>query len=336
MAGNELRGIGMKELHGDNSVQSEALVKYREALAKVPAEESDTDEGSRLPSSVLRNRKCKARRARRKAFKPYYKLTEGERDLREENERLRLVRLRERMRSKGRIIAPYNTTQFIMADQHDETLQLLERKLQERDDEKRNGKENNISRNIDDEYCNSSPTDEEEEFISNEFKKDYDIQHITRLEKMSKEMLLNEYMIVERKNEVLEAKLDNILEKEEEKANRGEADYEFYKGEIPMEPAMADKIQVFQFEINMLKTENQRLLDENMDIKQRLNQFSDSSSTSDSSSSSSSSSSSDDESEGDDLVEKNSSLPEDTGYESTQSKEGTPEQPISIQEKESI
>jgi len=329
MAGKELRG--MKELHGDNNVQGEVLVKQRGALAKVPAEESDTDEGSRLPSSVLRNRKCKARRARRKAFRPYYKLTEGERDLREENERLRLVRLMDRMRSQGRIIAPYNTTQFLMADQLDETLQLLETKLQERNDEKQTAKENDISRDIDNEYCISSQRDEDEDFISNEFKKDYEIQHINHLDKMSKEMLLNEYMILERKNEVLEARLVSIRVREEEKARNGEAEYEFHKGEIPMEPVMAQKILIFQNEINLLKVENQKILEENTDIKERLQQFSESSSESSSSSSDSSSSdSSDEESEAENLSEKNSSLPEDTGYESTQSKEGTPEQMISV------
>jgi len=318
--------------------QTEDHRKPGESLHKVPAEESDTDEESRLPSSVSRSRKCKARRARRKAYRPYYQLTEGERDIREENERLRLVRLKERMRAKGRIIAPYNTTQFLLADHHDDTLKLLEKKLQVKNGEKEDVKENIRSRTIDEEYYNSSPTDEEEDFISKEFKKDYDIQHVNRLEKMSKEMLLNEYMIVERKNEVLEARLENIQNQEEEKAKRGEADYEFHKGEVPMEPEMAQKIKVFQNEINLLKAENQRLLKENMDIKDRLRQNSESSSISSSSDSSSSSSSEDSDTESDEedmkKQEKNTGLPEDTGYESTQSREGTPERSISIQTEE--
>merc|ERR1711892_493827 len=312
-----------REIVSDDNVftlnKAEAERKHGEVLHKVPADESDTDEGAGLPN-LLRSKKCKARRARRKAYRPYYQLSEGERNVREENERLRLVRLRDRMRAKGRIIAPYNTTQFLMADHHDDTLQQLEKKLELKKFEKKNDEANRISRDNDEEYYNSSPTDEEEDFVSKEFMKDYDIQHINRLEKMSKEILLKEFMVIERKNEVLEARLESIREIEEEKARLGEADYEFHKGEVPMEPEMAQKIKVFQNEISLLKTENQKLLKENIDIKDRLQQYSASSSCSSSSSSGESDEDSGEEDE-EDKLEKESSLPEDTGYESTQSKE---------------
>jgi len=294
--------------------------KHNEGVHKVPADESDTDEGAGAPD-IIRSRKCKARRARRKAYRPYYQLSEGERTIREENERMRLVRLRDRMRAKGRIIAPYNTTQFLLADHHDDTAQQLERNLEFRiDDQKTDDLKWKSKENNDEYYYNSSPTDEEEDFISKEFKKDYDIQHVNRLEKMSKEILLNEFMIIERKNEVLEARLENIRQIEEEKARLGQADYEFHRGEVPMEPEMAQKIRIFQNEINILKSENLRLIKENRDIKDRIRQCSASSCSSSSSSSSSSSDEYDEESE-DEIKDKDSSLPEDTGYESTQSKD---------------
>merc|ERR1719369_1728525 len=255
----------MEELKGEDRKQTGTTIDSKD---KVPAEKSDTDEGSGQHNTAPRSRRCKARRARRKAYLPYYQLSEEERILREENERLRLVKLRDRMKAKGRIIAPYNTTQFLMADHQEDSLLVLEKKLNENQTKGKSIKENR-KRDTENEVYNSSPTDEEEDFICKEFKKDYNIQHFNQLEKMSKEMLLNEYMFVERKNEILEARLETIRIKEEGKAQRGEVDYEFHKGEIPMEPEMADKIRVFQNEIILLKTENQRLLKENKDIKER-------------------------------------------------------------------
>merc|ERR1711864_51810 len=118
-------------------------------------------------------------------------------------------------------------------------------------------------------------------------------------------------MLIERKNEGLEARLEGIRMREEEKMRRGEVDYEFSKGEVPMEPEMAAKIVVFQSEIQRLRNDD-----------------SESSSSSDSSSDSSSGSSSDDSddsSDDDELKEVPDSrqgvATEDTGYESTQSKE---------------
>merc|ERR1712083_775935 len=122
------------------------------------------------------------------------------------------------------------------------------------------------------------------------------------------------------------------------KARRGLVDYNFEKGEYPMDPETAEKIKIFQLEIARLQGENERLHTENSTIKESLSgrlQDDHKSSSSDSSSSSSSSSSSEDEEEsthypahGLNLPMKKSKgmqgRPEDTGYESTQSKEPTP------------
>merc|ERR1712106_181673 len=95
----------------------------------------------------------KKRRGRREAYRPYYQLSERERNMREEKEQMRIVKLRERMRAKGRIMAPYNTTQFLMADHPEDTFELLE-------------KEQNY-----DFYSSQS----DEDYMSKEFNKDYDI-----------------------------------------------------------------------------------------------------------------------------------------------------------------
>merc|ERR1712228_1002673 len=130
---------------------------------------------------------------------------------------------------------------------------------------------------------------------------------------------------------------------EEEKARRGLVDYNFEKGEYPMDPETAEKIKIFQLEIARLQGENERLHTENSTIKESLSgrlQDDHKSSSSDSSSTSSSSSSSSDEDEENyesaclglghgDLLKGMQGRPEDTGYESTQSKEPTPPSLIS-------
>merc|ERR1719278_818329 len=145
---------------------------------------------------------------------------------------------------------------------------------------------------------------------------------------MTKELLLHEYMLLERKNETLEEKLEFMRGQEEEKARRGLVDYNFEKGEYPMDPETAEKIKIFQAEIGRLQRENERLHLENSTIKESLTgrlQDGHNSSSSESSSSSSSSSSSEDEDEEDSKECKGmQGRPEDTGYESTQSKEPTP------------
>merc|ERR1719336_3223793 len=138
---------------------------------------------------------------------------------------------------------------------------------------------------------------------------------------MTKELLLHEYMLLERKNEALEEKLEFMRGQEEEKARRGLVDYNFEKGECPMDPETAQKINVLQLEISRLHGENERLQQENSRIKdltERLQEDHDSSS-------SSSSSEDENEEEGSPDCKKSNAgqgRPEDTGYESTAGKDG--------------
>ena len=297
------------------------------SLGKVSRmEESDSDEGlgeSNCGKRRQQNR-MKARRARRKAYRPYYQLTEEQRRVREDRERLRELKQRERMVAKGRITAPYNTTQFLMSDNKaDNILLQLEEKL-----EARRVRHNSLST----EEVEEAEKEEAAEFMSSQFKADYQLQHLDRLESMTKELLLHEYMLLERKNEALEEKLEFMRGQEEEKARRGLVDYNFEKGEYPMDPETAEKIKIFQLEIARLQGENERLHLENSTIKESLtgrlqddHKSSSSDSSSSSSSSSDSSSSSEDEDEEDSKECKGmQGRPEDTGYESTQSKEPTP------------
>ena len=222
--------------------------------ARVPADDSDTDEGlGGLGKSKSKQKSSRTRRARRKAYRPYYQLSQGERDVREEREKLRVAKLKERMLAKGRIIAPYNTSAFLMADQPSEDFYF--------------------SHQVEDDQL-------AEDFMCNEFKKDYEVHNFNRLEKMSKEMLLNEYMILERKNEKLEEKLETISKLEEVHAKKENGpDIEF-----------TNRVINLQYEMEKLKMENQRLLAENQEMKKRLSTESESEERSGTSSSSSCSS----------------------------------------------
>jgi len=241
---------------------------------------SDTDEGAGGHTLTQRCGTSKVRRARRKAYQPYYRLSEAERIRREDREKLRVVKLMERMRAKGRAIAPYNTTQFIMADHPDDTTELL--KLLERPNERKRDK---ASMDDEEEYYYSSPSDEED-FMSKEFIKDYNKQQVNNLEMMSKQMLLREYMIVLRKNEALESRLGIVQEKENKKTE---------------ELKRIEMLKNMKEELDSLRQENLKLMRSNSEIHEILSK-------------STSISSEDDENKDDDQ----GTPLNDTGYESNQ------------------
>jgi hypothetical protein len=190
-------------------------------------------------------------------------------------------------------------------------------------------------------------------FLSEQFQCDYNRLKVDRLERLNKADLMEEFLLLEKTVEELEGRLSAIAAREEAKARSGEADYEFARGEVPMEPEVAAKIRIFQEEISRLGVENSRLAAENAELTRRqllaanvseseeeedLGDSSSSSSSSSSASSSSSSSSDSDSSceEEEELVTEllegrikaEESKTEDTGYESAQSKEQTPEREI--------
>ena len=131
----------------------------------------------------------KCRRGRRKTFRPYYQLTEVEQRRREDKERRRVEKLMIEMAAKGRVIAPYNTTQFLISDHSDGDV----------------GGDGQF-------YYEQS---DEEDFLFKEFNKEYEQQQFDNLLMMNKEKLLLEYLDVAKKNEALEEKLGSLEEEEE-------------------------------------------------------------------------------------------------------------------------
>ena len=353
------------------------------ASLAVSDEDSDEESGGRkaaatqqpLPTETAKVKR--ARRARRRPHKGYYEMTERERSRLEERERQRTARIRERMRAKGHMVAPYNTTEFLLDEHQTDAVRRLDAALTTSTENlfaasptrvaplPGRGRRTSSSFSLEsDEGCfYSSPDDAadhgavNDDFMSREFSKDYDNGNVDRLSRMEKSALIQEYLGMEKKVEALEKRMEEINHCEAMKALTGEVDYEFHRGEIPMEPETATKIRVFQAEISRLLRENTNLNLENTSLRRRLrssasshtcSSSSSSSSSDDESSSSSSSSSSSEEEEEDEAAletvavdggvgvsqlageedqrgEEVGGRTEDTGYESTQSKEDTPE-----------
>jgi len=180
--------------------------------------------------------------------------------------------------------APFNSTQFLMNDHKTEAVRHLDSTLNgggnnaggrknevnvDDDDsvditmEERplrritRARESSFSIDSDEDYYYSSPEDEEE-FMSREFIKDYDNLRNDRLIDMSKDELINEYLQMEEKIEALEKRLsrqssttDNVAETATDQ-NKNQDD-------TNSKEAMANTILKFQKEIQRLESENDQL-----------------------------------------------------------------------------
>ena len=188
-------------------------------------------------------------------------------------------------------------------------------------------------------------------YAKREFSKEYEKTAISK-QKMPISKLIEEYFSYESEVKDLEKKYKEMTAQEQLKARLGAVDYEWEKGEIFMEPEVAEKIRIFQSEIAKVREENRILEEENLRFRTENRDLdcnsssssSDEGSSSDSDSSGSSddsdsdSSSSEEEAEADSIpiieeeqsvtstdgdvtmampeVDTRSRIPDDTGYES--------------------
>lgn len=202
-------------------------------------------------------------------------------------------RIKRKRRATGSFNAPFNSTQFLMNDHVSEavkhlnsTLNVKQKSVEAVDEESSldsslleqrpvrritRARESSFSIDSDEDYYYSSPEDEEE-FLSREFIKDYDNVRNDRLVDMSKAELINEYLQMEQRIEALEKRLSSS----DKALNKSSDD-------------MANTIQKFQHEIQRLESENDEL--------KKRKECSSCSCSDDSSSSSSSSSESEDDSD---------------------------------------
>lgn len=212
------------------------------------------------PMPVKKKHRRGSRRSKKK-YKPYSKLTWEEKKAVEERDSRRAVSIREKyMHEKGRPLAPFNTSQFLMAE-HD---------TQEPDLHVHRPARPSSSADDSDEGDSASLSDDDrdEEDVRNFFQKDfvemYDRVHSETLRCMNKEELINEYIQLENKVESLERELTSI------KSNAQVNGYST-PGKDNLNFATVDihhsSRQALEHEIERLREENQRLAAENSSLR---------------------------------------------------------------------
>jgi len=161
--------------------------------------EPEVGPGSVQPGKIRKRHRRGSKKQRRPRYKwrPYNKLSWEEKRKVNERDSIRAERRREMIRQKGRPIAPYNTTQFLM-DEHD----TFEPDLRDLNlDQYTQSPVVNLARS-DGEEMESFTS--EESFYEKDFSEMYETTHAETLHSMSKDELIENYLELERKVEFLE------------------------------------------------------------------------------------------------------------------------------------
>ena len=195
-----------------------------------------------------RRRRQKGGKNHRK-WKPYDKMSFSEKKRLEEKESLRAAQKREEAFASGHPVAPYNTTQFLMADH-------FESEAISPDLHRHNSKDSNNS-NVSE--TSSSVSDDEfdnDSFQATNFMESYESFNQERLMALTKEELIQEYI-------KMEAKVENF-ENNTEPRNRLSRD----SSEGLLSSSAEETVDFGEY--NRLKDENEKLRLENLKLKQEL------------------------------------------------------------------
>jgi len=194
-----------------------------------------------------------------------------------------LERAQAQLARRQKIRAPVNTTQFLISDRA----------------------------NFDTYSDSENENKFEGNFAQKEFYKEYENE---ASKQKTKSKLIEDFVTLEKDIVLLEKRYEDKRAQEQLKARLGAVDYDFEKGEVAMEPEVAEKIRILHEEIVKLSEENRLLQDENSLLKSGSSGFTTDSSGS-SSDSDSDSSSSEDESDSDSSSSSSSSEDEDEAEE---------------------
>lgn len=225
----------------DTRVEPLGVENNSEAL-----EGSESDNHCDSAEKKKRRRRLKGGKHHRK-WKPYEKLSWNERRELEERETQRANQKREEAFASGHPVAPYNTTQFLMDDhgKADPDDGLLDR--------------NNSRESIDGSGSTSESSEEmlseEEEFMEKEFEETYDNMHAERLQKMSKDELIKDYI-------EMETKLDRLQRRLERRTRRNNDTADDSSGSLSSggeEFVDMDVVRKLEAEQEKLKKENELL-----------------------------------------------------------------------------
>lgn len=234
-------------------------------------------------TSTRKQKKRKSRRGRNKSgrqlqYNEHHTLSED------------YVQIKRRSQKLRRMVAPapYNTNQFLMSDHKSE---LVDTNYNDSDKE----------------------PDFENQFAKREFFKEYE-KVVGNKQNTPINRLIDDYLLIETEVKELERKYQEMTAQEQLKARLGAVEYDWEKGEIAMEPEVAEKIKIFHDEIAKIRDENQLLENENLRFRSSESDSS-SSSSSDESSSDSDDSSGSDTSSSDENSDDNEDIPEPTSTE---------------------
>lgn len=271
---------------GGEAGDVESLVEKKDAQESEAHEPVTTSAQSVADWKPLPIRKKHRRGSRRnhnrpgKRYVPYSKLSWEEKKQRDERDTKRAFKLREQINAKGRPSAPYNTTQFLMAEHDLEEPDLGSHAHMQSDGEEATLRSRVPSNSCDDsdfdDDYNESPEDEiyEQKFFEKDFTEAYEQVHVENLHSMSKSELVREFMLLEERVENMEIKLKEaeaigsvfarqIAVEELSGALNGEKNLDVCKTDSKT------KENILLAELNKLRRENERLLAENEEIKKR-------------------------------------------------------------------
>lgn len=186
-------------------------------------------------------------------------------------------RLHMKVVEHGQPLAPYNTTQFIM-NEHNCDKEINFEEIHGRIQRMHRQKCNQMDANEDDFY--SSPEDESE-YLQQQFHEAYDNIHAERLNSMTKNELVQEYLQLEDRVEDLEKRLkESKAVRLQRSTTNSEVQTENYNNSYvndddsgtEIEEHFMRKADIFREEIKKLSEENQRLRCDNERLKSILNE----------------------------------------------------------------
>jgi len=168
----------------------------------------DDEEGGPRKRKGAHRRGCKSGKRHRGNWKPYSKMTWEERQASDERESRRATQKRAEREASGKPMAPYNTTQFLMNEHPADHLQLSPPLLASSQLGAGCPPEGqaDLSGSMDssDEFSSPEPDAEPDSFLEKEFADTYRSLHAERLQNLTKDELIREYLDLEAKVERLE------------------------------------------------------------------------------------------------------------------------------------
>ena len=240
---------------------TEADLESKQTGIECEAQEGSDSDGTNCTAG----KKKKRRRGKHKGgqnhrkWKPYNKLTWPERKELEDRETEQANIKRQKAFESGHPVAPYNTTQFLIDDHINcEASPDLKSEVEDIANVKRSGGKDGSfgsgGADSSDERSYESPHDDDGDmFLAKEFSETYDNINAERLQTMTKEQLIVEYLAMERKVESLERKIA------EYNSTKTQSDRDSSCSSSADDRLNNRGVEIFSDEIKQLRDENNEL-----------------------------------------------------------------------------